>query len=65
LTDLAVLPGTAVAGRLGLHKLTVTYTSGHPDTGTIDTFEKLTRAIDTALAAPGFTRYVSAPGGER
>jgi hypothetical protein len=65
LTDLAGLPGMAVAGRLALYKLTVTYTSGHSDTSTIDTFEKLSKAIDAAVAAPGFVRYEVAPGGDR
>jgi hypothetical protein len=64
LTDLAVLPGRAVAGRLGLYKLTVTYTSGHSDTSTIDTFEELSRALDAAMTAPGFVRYEVAPGGD-
>jgi hypothetical protein len=46
-------------------KLTVTYTSGYSDTGTCDTFEQLSKAIDAALAAPGFVRYEVAPGGDR
>jgi hypothetical protein len=48
-----------------LYKLTVTYTSGYSNTGTCGTFEELSKAIDAALAAPDFTRYVVAPAGDR
>lgn len=65
MTDLAVLSGTAVAGRQPVYKLTVTYTSGYSDIGTCGTFEELSKAIDAAMAAPGFARYEVAPGGDR
>jgi hypothetical protein len=48
-----------------VYQLTVTYQSGYSDIGTCDTFEELSKAIDTALDAPGFVRYVVAPGGDR
>jgi hypothetical protein len=48
-----------------VYKLTVTYTSGYSDTGACDTFEQLSKAIDAVAAAPGFVRYVVAPGGDR
>jgi hypothetical protein len=47
-----------------LYKLTVTYTSGYSDAGTCGTFAELSKAIDAALAAPGFVRCVVAPGGD-
>jgi hypothetical protein len=46
-----------------VYKLTITDTSGHSDTGTCDTFEELSRAIDAAIASPGFVRYEVAPAG--
>lgn len=47
------------------YRLTVTYASGHSDTGTCDTFEELSRAIDAAMASPGFVRYEVGPAGDR
>jgi hypothetical protein len=44
-----------------VYKLTVTFTSGHSDIGTCDTFQELSKAIDAAMAAPGFVRYVVSP----
>lgn len=51
------LPGLVGAGRLPVYRLTVTYTSGYSDTDTCDTLKELSKAIDAALAAPGFVRY--------
>jgi hypothetical protein len=48
-----------------VYKLIVTYTSGYSDIGTCDTFADLSRAIDAALAAPGFARYEVQPAGDR
>lgn len=59
------LPGLAGAGRLPVYKLTVTFTSEYSDIGACDTFEQLSKAIDAALAAPGFVRYEVAPAGDR
>jgi hypothetical protein len=47
-----------------VYELTVTYTSGYSDIGTCDTFEELSKAVDAAMAAPGFVRYQVAPGGD-
>ena len=59
------LPGLEVPGRHQMYKLTVTYTSGYSDIGTCDTFEELSKAIDAAMAAPGFVRYEVGPAGDR
>jgi hypothetical protein len=48
-----------------VYKLTVTDTSGYSDTGTCDTFEELSNAIDAAMASPGFARYEVGPAGDR
>ena len=61
---MTALQDLEVPGRHPLYRLTVTYTSGYSDIGTCDTFEELSKAIDAALAAPGFVRYVVAPGGD-
>lgn len=50
---------------LTLYRLTVTDTSGETDTSTCDTFEELSKAIDTAMASPGFVRYEVGPAGDR
>jgi hypothetical protein len=39
------------------YELTVTYTSGYSDVGSVDTFAELRAAIDAAKAAPGFVSY--------
>jgi hypothetical protein len=62
LTHLVDLPG---AERRSVYKLIVTYTSGYSDIGTCDTFADLSRAIDAAMAAPGFARYEVRPAGDR
>ena len=48
-----------------MYKLTVTFTSGYSDIGTCDTFQELSKAIDAAMAAPGFIRYEVGPAGDR
>lgn len=53
------------AGRRSVYKLIVTYTSGYSDISTCDTFADLSRAIDAAMAAPGFIRYEAGPAGDR
>ena len=62
MTNLANLAGPE---RHFVYRLTVTYTSGYSDIGTCDTFEELSKAIDAAMAAPGFARYVVGPAGDR
>ncbi len=47
------------------YKLTVTDTAGRVETSAIGTFEELSAAIDKAMAAPGFVRYVVGPAGDR
>jgi hypothetical protein len=47
-----------------MYRLTVTYTSGYSDIGTCGTFEELSKAIDAAMAAPGFVRYEVGPAGD-
>jgi hypothetical protein len=47
------------------YELEVTYGSSCSDSGAYHSFEELSRTTDTALAAPGFTRYEVRPGGER
>lgn len=51
--------------RATVYKLTVTFTSGYSDIGTCDTFQELSKAIDAAMAAPGFIRYEVGPAGDR
>jgi hypothetical protein len=47
------------------YKLVITDTSGSSDTTTCDTFADLSRAIDAAMAAPGFCRYEVWPADDR
>jgi len=47
-----------------MYRLTVTYTSRYSDIGTCDTFKELSKAIDAAMAAPGFVRYEVGPAGD-
>ena len=63
MTNLARLRGGPE--RATVYKLTVTFTSGYSDIGTCDTFQELSQAIDAAMAAPGFVRYVVSPAGDR
>lgn len=48
-----------------MYKLTVIYASGYSDIGTCETFEELSKAIDSAMASPGFVRYEVGPAGDR
>jgi hypothetical protein len=59
------LLGLEVPERHSMYKLTVTGTSGHSDVSTCDTFEELSKAIDAAMASPGFARYEVGPAGDR
>lgn len=60
-----LLPDLAEPERLRMYKLTVTYASGYSDTGTCGTFAELSKAIDAAMASPGFVRYEVGPAGDR
>jgi len=54
-----------VPERAPVYQLTVIYASGQRDVGTCGTFDELSDAIDTAMAAPGFVRYEVGPAGDR
>lgn len=59
------LQDLGVPGRHTMYKLTVIYASGYSDIGTCETFEELSKAIDSAMASPGFVRYEVGPAGDR
>jgi hypothetical protein len=60
------LPGLAEAERPPVaYLLTVTDDLGSSNTRTCATFAELSDAIDAAMAAPGFARYVVGPAGDR